>query len=131
MNKKLLTLICILLIPIISNAKIRNDYELTVNVSIKASHGWNLYIKKIFDGEHNGGYYTNPDSKTRVKDFWSNGEYAKFDRDNNGHHETIFIIENRELVYIGSIGSKGKFIHVSNKYKRLLNKSVIKFTSLF
>ncbi len=123
--------ICICLLPLSIHAKVRNDYELTVKVSTIAVKGWNLYKKGVFVGKNNGGRYTEPDTSTRVKEFWSNGEIAKFDRDNNGHHETIFLIKEQELIYVGSIGPRGTFINVSNKYKKFLHKPLTKFRSQY
>lgn len=126
MKIKLITVLCICVLPFSLHAKIQNNYELTVKVSTEAVQGWNLYKKGIFTSKNNGGRYTDPDKSTRVYDFWSNGEYAKYDRDNNGHHETIFLIKEKELIYVGSIGSKGTFIDVSNTYKKFLHKPLIK-----
>lgn len=125
MIKYLLSIIVyISIFPLTIYGKINDNYELTVKVSIEATKGWNLYQKGVFIGKFNGGNYTNPDESTQVHDFWSDGYYAKYDRDNNGHHETIFIIREKELIYVGSIGSKGTFVDVSNNYRTLLHKSI-------
>lgn len=127
MIKYILIIVFISLFPLMINAQIIDRYELTVKVAIEATKGWNLYQKRFFVGKFNGGNYTNPDDSTQVHDFWSNGDYAKYDRDNNGHHETIFIIRENKLVYVGSIGSKGTFVDASNNYRILLNKPLANF----
>ena len=112
----------IFLLPVNINAKIRNDYELTVKTALEANKGWTLYKKGVFVSKFRDGYYTDSDKSTRVKDFWSNGVYAKFDSDGDGYHETIFLIKEKELVYVGSLGAKGTFVHVSNNHRKLLHK---------
>lgn len=103
-----------------ATADIRHDYELTVASVVKALHGWQLYEDEKFAGSFNNGRYTDPDPKTKVNDFWSDGLIAKLDRDNNGHFETIFIVAEKQLVYAGSIGRAGSFIHVARDYKKHL-----------
>ena len=124
LSKLLILSSLILILPLHVNAKLRNDYELTVKVSCEAVKGWSLYKRGVFVSKSKEGRYTDPDTNTKVYDFWSNGIYAKFDRDGNGHHETIFIIRQKELNYVGSLGTKGTFVHVSNNYKKLLHKSI-------
>ena len=96
---------------------IKNDYDLTVDVAIRASAGWKLYLQKEFAGEHRDGHYTNPEPDNQGHEFWSDGENAKFDRDHNGHFETIFVIKDGNLVNRGSIGDKGKFVHTARAFQ--------------
>jgi len=112
-------------------AKVKNDYELSVKIALEANQGWELYQEKKFVSSFENGKYTDTNSLYRVHEFWSNGEYAKFDSDYNGHHETIFLIKDNKLVYVGSIGRKGTFINVSNKYINLLNKSIAKLRTKY
>lgn len=113
------------------NAQIKNDYELTVRIAIEANLGWELYKQKIFVGKFKDGKYTDTNKEHKGYEFWSNGEYAKLDSDHNGHHETIFLIKNEQLIYVGSIGSRGTFINVSKKYHNLLNKSITKLRTKY
>lgn len=108
-------------------AKVRNDYELTVAVVVKALDGWRLYRDQKFDGSYNGGHYTNPDPKTQVKDFWSDGRFANLDRDDDGFFETRFIIKGRQLEYVGSLGSSSRFIDVANEFKEFMNCTAASF----
>lgn len=105
-----------------ATADIRHDYELTVASVVKALQGWQLYENEKFPGSFNNGRYTDPDPKTKVNDFWSDGLIAKLDRDNNGHFETIFVVVEKQLVYVGSIGGAGGFIHVARDYKKYLGQ---------
>ena len=99
-------------------ADVRNDYELTVASVVKALQGWQLYEDEKFAGSFRNGRYTDPDPNTKVKDFWSDGRIAKLDRDSNGHFETVFVVVDNQLVYAGSIGRAGNFIHVAGDYKK-------------
>lgn len=113
-------------ISVSARNKVEDYYELTVQVSLVAQKGWELFQQGKFMNEFNGGKYTEPDYSTRCLDFWSNGKIAKFDREGNGHHETIFVIRKKQLVYVGSIGPKGTFVDVSKEFTYLLNKYVPK-----
>jgi antitoxin component YwqK of YwqJK toxin-antitoxin module len=88
----------------------RNDYTYTEEVRRLADKGFQLYKESRFINSYNGGYYTDPDSNTMVLDFWSDGKKAKVDRDGNGHHETIFEIKDGQLIYVGTLGSDGKYV---------------------
>jgi hypothetical protein len=105
-----------------ATAQMRDDYELTVAKVVKAIHGWQLYGDKRFAGSFSNGHYTDPDPATKVKDFWSDGRIAKLDHDDNGHFETIFIVVDEQLVYVGSIGRKGTFIDVARDYKKYIGQ---------
>jgi hypothetical protein len=119
-------LIATLALPLIlcslTFADIRDDYELTVSAAVKATKGWQLYEDEKFAGSFDKGHYTDVDRKTKVKDFWSDGRIAKLDRDDNGHFETIFVVVDNELVYAGSIGRMGNFIHVAGEYAKHLGQ---------
>ena len=99
-----------------TKAEYRNDYELTVDVALRASAGWELYKQEKFAGSLAGGHFTDPDPETRGKEFWSDGVYAKFDRDNNSHGETIFFIDGEKLVYAGCVGGTGQWVHTSKSF---------------
>jgi len=105
-------------------AEMRDDYDLTVAVVVKALDGWQLYEDKKFAGSFNNGYYTDPDPDTQGYEFWSDGLIAKLDRDSNGHHETFFVVVEDQLVYVGSIGGKGTFVHVANEFKECLGRPI-------
>ncbi len=124
MIKKSLQITFLFLLPLYGYS---SDYELTVKVANGAQNGWNLYKQGMFVSEYDGGKYTNPDTRKKGYEFWSNGIYAKYDRDSNGHHETLFSIEKEDLVYVGTINFKATFIDVSNKYKNLLHKQMRAF----
>jgi len=131
-NKKVFFILAIYFLSMLSlKANILNTYELTVPVAIQATKGWDLYKNKNFSGSFNGGYYTDINITAKGYDFWSNGKFAKYDRDFNGHHETIFLIKDEKLVYVGSIGRKGTFVDVSNKFINLLNKSITRLRTKY
>jgi hypothetical protein len=117
-----LCLSCLLSDPVA--ADIRDDYELTVAAAVAATEGWQLYLDGKFAGTFEDGRYTDPAPRTRVKDFWSNGRLAKLDREGNGHFETVFIVVDRQLTYVGSIGSKGHVVHAAKDYKRYVGRPV-------
>ena len=117
-----LGLSCLLSDPVA--ADIRDDYQLTVAVAVAATEGWQLYQDGKFAGTFNDGRYTDPAPQTRVKDFWSNGRLAKLDRDGNGHFESVFVVVDNKLTYVGSIGSKGDIVHAAKDYKRHVGRPV-------
>jgi hypothetical protein len=117
-----LGLSCLLSDPVA--ADIRDDYELTVAVAVAATEGWQLYQYGKFAGTFEDGRYTDPAPRTKVKDFWSNGRLAKFDRDGNGHFESVFVVVDKQLTYVGSIGSKGDIVHAARDYKRYAGRPV-------
>lgn len=110
--------------PAAGRAEQAGEYELTVAVAKKALAGWELYQAKKFAASFDGGSYTDPDETTRSRDFWSNGRYARLDRDNNGHHETVFLIEQGELIYVGSLGMQGAFVDVASAHAKYRGKPV-------
>lgn len=103
------------------------DCELTVAVVMKALRGQQLYELEHFAGAFNDGHYTDPDPETRVKDYWSDGLIGRLDRDGDGHHETCFTMIDDQLVYVGTIGSKGTFSHTANRFKKYLGRSMAVF----
>ena len=103
------------------------DYELTVSVAKQALHGWQLFLTKNYAGDFNQGHYTDTQAATQLKDFWSDGRYAMVDRDRNGHHETIFWIQDQELVYVGSLGMDGKFVNTARSSRSYLGESLASF----
>jgi hypothetical protein len=120
----MVTISFLLLLSTSATAEIRDDYELTVATAVKATRGWQLHEDQKFAGAFKNGHYTDPDPATKVKDFWSDGLVAKLDRDNNGHFETIFLVVDEQLVYSGSIGRTGSFIHAAREYKKYLGQPV-------
>jgi hypothetical protein len=86
--------------------------------------GYELYKKNEIMSSYNGGHYTDPNPEKRGYEFWSNGKIAKFDRDSNGHYETILKINNKNLIYIGTLGSAGEWIDVNVNYKHLMGKKI-------
>ena len=84
--------------------------------------GYQLFLSGNFSGKFKDGFYTDPNKETSVYDFWSNGKWAKYDRNGDGYHETIFEVVSSKLKYVGSLGREGKFIHVGEGYKRFLKK---------
>ena len=101
--------------------------ELTVAVVETALKGWELHQEKQFAATFDGGHYTDPHPDHRVREFWSDGHYAKVDRDHNGHFETIFVIDGDKLVYVGSIGPRGTFMDVASPYNGLKGQSIRAF----
>ncbi len=93
------------------------DTELTVAAAKKALQGWGLFQAGKFAAAAHGGHYTDPDPNTQVRDFWSSGRWAMLDRDGNGHHETIFLVENQELVYVGCLNVRGLLINPASRFK--------------
>ena len=124
----MLMLACFLC-PSRTHAETSSEYELTVAVVKKALKGWELYESKDFAASFQDGYYTDPDPKTRSREFWANDRYARLDRDGNGHHETIFEISDGELVYVGSIGPRGRFVDVARKYQAYAGKPLATYVS--
>ena len=118
-----------LLLPVRTgvSAGLRDDYELTVATVVKAMQGWHLYGAKEFAGRFKDGHYTDPDPKTKVYDFWSDGLIAKLDRDNNGHFETLFMVDHNQLVYVGSTGRRGTLIHVARDQQNYLGQPASSF----
>jgi hypothetical protein len=135
MTDVLLRLIATLSLPLLLSASaaadMRDDYELTVATAVKATAGWRLYEDEKFAGYFADGHYTEPDIQTKVKDFWSDGRIAKLDRDNNGHFETIFVVVDNDLVYAGSIGSRGTFIDAAKTYENYIGRTAAEFTRDF
>lgn len=115
-----------------AGVKVRNDYKLTVAVVELALKEQQLFQAEEFVSTYNGGSYTNPNPETQVHDYWSDGRYSMLDRDDNGHHETIFLLKDDQLVYVGSIGltgTKWMFVDVANECKSCYGKPLGCFTN--
>ena len=109
------------IVPSIAKAAdVRDDYELTMEVAEMALDGERMFVSKDFAGTFADGYYTDPRPLTRAKSFWSNGVWAKFDRDDNGHYETLFVMRDGRLVYFGSIGAKGHLVDTAGEFANYL-----------
>jgi hypothetical protein len=101
----------------------RDDAELTVAAAKTALHGWELFQAGKFAGAAQGGHYTDPNPETQVRDFWSNGRWAMLDQGSDGHHETIFMVENKDLVYVGCLGARGTLVNPAARFKLHLGKT--------
>ena len=95
----------------------RDDAELTVAVAKTALKGWDLFQAGKFAAAANGGHYTDPDPNTMVRDFWSTGRWAMLDRNGDGRHETIFLVENKVLVYVGCLDTRGTLVNPATRFK--------------
>ncbi|WP_442482062.1 hypothetical protein [Aeoliella sp. SH292] len=105
------------IVPCIARAAdVRDDYELTMAVAEVALDGERMFVGKDFAGKFADGFYTDPRPMTRAKSFWSNGVWAKVDRDDNGHYETLFVMRDGRLVYFGSIGPKGQIVNTAFEF---------------
>ncbi len=101
-----------------------SNYNLSPEDVKMIQQGYRLYQMGEYSGQYTDGKYTDPNPETSVYDFWTNGTFAKYDRDNDGHHETILEIVNQRIFYIGTIGVNGYFVHVGNKHPEYLNQSI-------
>ena len=61
--------------------------------------GYSLYQRKKTCGQADGGFFTDPDPKTRSKDCWTNGKIIKVDINGDGNFEITFPIENGRVVF--------------------------------
>jgi hypothetical protein len=105
------------IVPCIARAAdVRDDYELTMEVAEVAIDGERMFVSKDFAGNFADGYYTDPRPLTRAKSFWSNGVWAKIDRDDNGHYETLFVMRDGRLVYFGALGAKGHVVNTAGEF---------------
>lgn len=100
------------------------DYSLSPDDIKMIQRGYRQYLMGEYSGSYADGKYTDPNLDTTVYDFWTNGTFAKYDRDHNGHHETILEIVNQQLFYIGTLGGNGTFIHVGKKHPEYLNRPI-------
>ena len=107
-----------------ANANDPPDNELTVAAVAVAIDGWRMYKAKEFAGGFMGGHYTDPRPDREGKEFWSDGNVAKVDRGSDGHFETVFLIVGEEIVYVGTIGTRGRFIDVARKFESFLASTV-------
>jgi len=104
--------------------KIESASELPSHVWQLAQNGLNLYKAGEIKRSSRSGHYTDPDLDTKVFDFWTNGVLARLDSDDNGSHETIFVIYDNQLKYVGKIGSMGVFEAATPEYKLFLGKTL-------
>lgn len=103
-----------------SAAEVRDVYELTMEVAEIALDGERMFVSGDFAGPFADGFYTDPRPANRVKSFWSNGVWAKVDRDDNGHYETLFVMRDGRLASFGSIGTKGHLVNTSGEFANYL-----------
>ena len=95
----------------------RDDAELTVAAAKAALQGWELFQAGKFAATAQGGHYTDPNPETQVREFWSSGRWAMLDRNGDGHHETIFLVENEQLVYVGCLDLRGQVVNPASRFK--------------
>jgi hypothetical protein len=100
------------------------NYNLSPDDVQMIQRGYRQYQAGEYSGQYADGKYTDPNADTIVYDFWTNGIFAKYDRDHDGHHETILEIVNRQIFYIGTLGGDGKFVHVGKKHPEYLHRSI-------
>ena len=119
MSRPLCVLLVATLCPEVCRAQEmgREQPELTVAAAKTALQGWEFYQAGKFAAAAHGGHYTDPELDTQVRDFWSNGRWAMLDRNGDGHHETIFLVEKKELVYVGCLDQRGKLINPATRFK--------------
>lgn len=108
-------------------APIADNYELTMDVARSAMEGWDLWVTQVPEDVMHYGRYVDTDPTTPARDFWSNGAWAKLDREADGHHETLFVIRDGHLVYFGSLGPKGTFVDVAREFSAFQDRSVKDF----
>jgi hypothetical protein len=116
-------LLLLILCPAVCSAQEASAPELTVAAAKTALQGWELFQAGKFAAAAQGGHYTDPDAKTQVRDFWSNSRWAMLDRNSDGHHETIFLIENKQLVYVGCLDTRGKLVNPASRFKPHVGKT--------
>ena len=117
---------CIFILLILSCAlAISDKYEIDSDILLGAEKGWELFLEQEFSGIYNNGCYTDPRPEKRGYSFWSNEIFAKFDREGDGHFETIFEIQNNQLLYVGSIGGNGRYSHTSETHVQYLDKGML------
>ena len=119
MSRTLCFLACAMTWPTIccAHEEERDDAELTVAAAKTALKGWELFQAGKFAAAAQGGQYTDPDPNTQVRDFWSSGRWAMLDRNGDGRHETVFLIENKELVYVGCLDARGALVNPATRFK--------------
>lgn len=99
----------------------QGGYSLSPDDIAVVQRGYRLYQRGEFAGPYDDGQYTEPDLDTKVLDFWSNGKFARYDRNGDGHHETILEIAHQRLFYIGTIDTYGIFVDVGQKHPELFH----------
>ncbi|MCA9048375.1 MAG: hypothetical protein KDA89_06585 [Planctomycetaceae bacterium] len=88
----------------------------------KAMDGWKLWQAGDYAGRTHDGFYTDPDLTTQVKDFWSDGIYARVDDQSDGLFETIFVIREGKLQYIGRVKEPFLFQHIASGEEQTVEK---------
>ncbi len=122
---KAVTLLIIFFLTVFAQASWAGpNYNLSPDDIKMIQRGYRLYQMGQSSGQYGNGKYTDPNPSTKVYDFWTNGIFAKYDRDDDGHHETILEIANHQIIYVGTLGLDGKFVHVGTKHQKYLNRSI-------
>lgn len=86
-----------------------------------ADKGYALYKEGKFAGDFKDGHYTDPHEKSG-KEFWSDGRKVYIDGNGNGVFESVFRIENDQVIYIGRIGSDAKYVDTGKGFEQYLGK---------
>lgn len=95
---------------------------LSASAKRKADIGWKLWQDRKYAGKTPDGFYTDPDPTTQVKDFWSDGEFARVDDTNDGMFETIFKVKDKELLYIGMLERPFIFKHIVKGHEQTVEE---------
>lgn len=106
-----------------------NNQALTSHDIEMINAGFVKYLSSDFAGKYNDGYYTDPNPQSRGFDFWSNGKWATFDKDNNGLYETILEIHGQLITYVGTIDGKGRFIAVNSPYRGFIHRPLLEWVN--
>ncbi|MBB1094591.1 hypothetical protein HUU61_25350, partial [Rhodopseudomonas palustris] len=112
MFKKKAFLLAFFFIVFIQLSSAAAGYNLSPDDIAVIQRGYRLYLGGDVAGDYADGKYTDPNLDTKVLDFWTNGRFARYDRNGDGHHETILAIRRQRLFYIGTIDVHGIFIDV-------------------
>jgi hypothetical protein len=104
-------------------------YQLTVSVMRGALEGWRLFQNGVYAADFNGGYYTHPNPEVTCHQFWSDGKYARYDREGDGHHETIFLVQRDGITYVGSLDRTGTFVDVAHAYSQYFGNPLSDFVT--
>ena len=109
-------------------SSVQAGYNLSPDDIAVIQRGYRLYQMGEFAGPYADGKYTDPNLDTKVYDFWTNGRFARYDRNDDGHHETILEIVRQQLFYIGTIDVNGIFVACWTRNTRsILHKSIGEF----
>lgn len=103
-------------------APVLDNYTINDEIRAQAELGYRLFRERKFVSESNGGFYTDPVEGGGFE-FWANPYWAQFDRDQNGHFETIFQFDGKDsITYFGSIGGDGNYVDVRKGMEPYLGK---------